>query len=606
MLVGCDLDVRAGDRVGLVGVNGSGKSTLLSLLARLLEPDHGRVEIVGRIGVLSQTPQLQGETVGDVVDAALGWHATLVRDWEAALGAESLDEAARLQDRLDQSGWAVEHRADAMLDRVGAPGRDRVVAQLSGGEQRRVDLARTLLGAPDVLLLDEPTNHIDAEAVEWLEGFLAGFRGALLMVTHDRYMLEAVAERIVDLEDGQLVSYEGSYADYLIARAARHARNAQHRERLLSAITREAAWASRSPSARSTKQKARLQRLDAMRDQVPQLNNRSLSLDLSVGVAKGVTLLEAHGLTKGYGDRVLLRDLHLVLRPGDRVGIVGPNGAGKSTLLRLLVGAEAADAGELLRGPRCRVGVLDQHRTGLDPNATVFESAGAGNDQVQVHDRWVHVATFLERFAFSREHFDQHTGSLSGGERARLLLARLMLQGASVLLLDEPTNDLDLLTLRILEEALLGYDGATVVVTHDRAFLDRVCTHILAFDELGTGRVDRYASRRQWLRDLTARRAASATRAAEPKANQSAPRPGLPPTPAAPTKALSWAERNELEGLPDKIEAAEAEQARLDALLADPTTYTDGTDVGALNAESAASGTTVERLYARWESLSEG
>jgi len=599
VLRGADLRLHAGDRVGLVGANGCGKSTLLDILAGVDREHGGRVTCKGRLAVLRQDPELHGDTVAEAVAHAVQWHRDLLSTYESAMASGRLDEATAAQDQLDHHGWEIDHKVDAVLSRVGAPPSDAATGTLSGGERRRIALALCLLSAPDVLLLDEPTNHLDADVVEWLEGYLSGFRGALLLVTHDRYLLEAVAESIVEVEDGQCVSYEGSYGDYLVARAERQARKSQQRQRLLQMVAAEAAWAARSPSARSTKQKARLQRLDALRDSVPTLTDRSFAFDLTTGVHQGATLIELHGVTKAY-DKPLFTDLDLVLRPGDRVGIMGPNGVGKSTLLRILRGLEAADRGELLTGPKTRLGVLDQQRTGLDDEVTVFEAAGDGNDRVPMGDGWLHVASFLERFAFTREHFDQSVGALSGGERARLLLAKLMLQGATVLLLDEPTNDLDLLTLRVLEEALLAYDGGVIVVTHDRAFLDRVATGVLAFE--GEGHVQRYASRQQAVRAARERaRTVEAERAVEPPSK---------PKPSAPTgerpKKLSYAEKQELEGLPSEIERLEGELEQVEARLADPATYRDDAEaVPELSRRSTELPGAIEALFTRWEELAE-
>jgi len=601
ILQGASLRLQAGDRVGLVGANGSGKTTLLSILAGT-DPDHGgSVHREGRLAVLHQEPVLHGDTVADAVSHAVAWHRQLVADYERAVADGDLDEATALQDRLDHHGWAIDHKVEAVLDRVGAPAMHAPTATLSGGERRRIALALCLLSAPDILLLDEPTNHLDADVVEWLEGYLSGFRGALLLVTHDRYLLEAVAETIVEVEDGRCVTYEGSYGDYLVARAERQARRAAKRQRLLQLVASEAAWAARSPSARSTKQKARLQRLDSLREQVPTLEDRSLSFDLRTGVHQGATLLELHGVSKAY-DQPLFTDLDLVLRPGDRVGIMGPNGAGKSTLLRILRRQETPDRGELLVGPRARLGVLDQQRSGLRDEDTVFEAAGDGNDRVPMGDGWIHVAGFLERFAFTRDHFDQAVAALSGGERARLLLARLMLKGATVLLLDEPTNDLDLLTLRVLEEALLAYDGGVIVVTHDRAFLDRVATRVVAFE--GDGVVQTYASRLQAVN--AARERARAASEAEAEAARAAPVPSNPSGRAPKPARLSYADKQELAALPERIEALEDELAAVEARLADPALYRDEPEaVPELSRRAGELPTEIEQLFTRWEALAE-
>ncbi|MCB9746659.1 MAG: ABC-F family ATP-binding cassette domain-containing protein [Alphaproteobacteria bacterium] len=599
VLRGASLIVRDGDRIGLVGYNGSGKSTLLRVMGGGIAPDHGQVRRSGRIGLLDQDPELPGFDVGEALDEAIGWHRGLLERYTQALSAQRLDEAAELHDALDRHGWEINHRMEGVCERLGVPPRDARVDTLSGGERRRVALARTLVGSPDLLLLDEPTNHLDADAAEWLQSFLTGYRGAVVLVTHDRYLLEAVADRIVEVEAGRCVSYEGSYADYLLARAERHAQLHRSEQSRLRMIAREAAWAARSPAARSTKQKARLQRLEALQSEERLDLERSLSLDLRVGLDQSRTALELHGVSKAYGDKRLIERLDLTLCPGDRLGIIGPNGAGKSTLLRILQGVEAPDRGELLRAPRLQVALLDQERRGLDLTATVFEAVAGGNDYVQVGDRPVHVISFLERFLFQREMMDQGVAQLSGGERARLLLAKLLLEGASLLLLDEPTNDLDLLTLRVLEEALLGFDGTAIIVSHDRAFIDRVCTAVLAFE--GDGRVTLYASRLQALATAAERRAAK--EAAEAPTTPSAAAPAPAPRRRA---GLRYKEKQELAELPARIEALEEAHAELEATLADPETYRRRPEeIAALTAELLALVEQVEAAYARWAELEE-
>ncbi len=601
ILRGCDLRVGPKDRVGLVGVNGGGKSTLLQVVAGVLQPDGGEVTTDGRLGLLRQNPPLPGRTVGEAADDAVAWHRRLLRDYEEALAAEDFATSSALQDRLDHHGWEVDHRVDAILSKLGAPPRDRLTAELSGGEARRVALARVLLDAPDLLLLDEPTNHLDADTVDWLQGVLRTWQGAVVLVTHDRYLLEAVAERIVEVEDGICVPYSGSYGDYLVARAERRAQQERGEDRRLALIAREAAWAARSPMARSTKQKGRLQRLDALRAQRDLTRERAFSLDFRVDDVGG-TVLELDGVGKAYPGKPLIDDLDLALLPGDRIGVFGPNGAGKSTLLRLLRGIEAPDRGEIRRGARISVGVLDQERTGLDPDESVLFAAGKGASHVEIAGRVVHVSAFLERFLFDRRMFHQRVHSLSGGERARLLLVRLLLEGCNLLLLDEPTNDLDLQTLRVLEEALMGFRGSAVVVTHDRAFLDRVCTSVLAFE--GEGRVVQYASRTQYVQVLEAARRAAAREAAEaapPAPTKSRER--MTSTPSA--KKLTFKERAELEGLPARIEALEAEQTTIEEQLGSAEVYRDGTDVGALTRRLTALGPELEVLYDRWSALEE-
>ena len=599
ILRGCSLSAAAGERIGLVGANGSGKTTLVRILAGDDWADHGEVRRLGTMAWLAQDPVLPGRTVGESLREAVGWHATLLDAYTAALEAGDMDAAGTHQDRLDLVGWEIGHRIESIQDRLRTPSSDAPIANLSGGELRRVALARALLAEADVLLLDEPTNHLDAETVVWLEGFLAGYRGAVILVTHDRYLLEAVANRIVEIEGGECVAYDGSYADYLIARAERHARLQQLESRRLNMLAREAAWAARSPSARSTKQKARLKRLEVLQGQKHWTAPKEMSLNLSTGEKFGGTVVDVQNLSKGYDGRTLISGLSFSLAPGERIGIVGENGAGKSTLLRMLLGKEAPDGGEVLTASRVTVGVLDQARTGLKGDDSVFEAAGGGNDHVWINKVPIHVAGFLERFLFTREHLDQRVDALSGGERARLLLARLLLGGSSMLFLDEPTNDLDLLTLRVLEEALLDYDGAALVVTHDRAFLDRVCTSVLAFE--GNGQITRYASRTQAEAAMAKRRAAEAKRAAAAKRVVEA---AAPPVKAVrPEKRLSYQERKELETLPAEIESAEESQAALTAKLADPATYQGGVDISEITTQLSELESSLETLYARWEDL---
>lgn len=591
VLRGCDLRVASGERVGLVGPNGCGKSTLLHALGGQVPLEGGRVEIVGRHELLAQDPVLEGETVRDAVAAALSWHADLLAAYTAALDAGDMDGAGRIQDRLDHDGWDLSHKIDEMLDRVDAPPPDRTLDGLSGGERRRVALARTLLSAPDVLLLDEPTNHLDVETIDALQDWMIAFDGAIIVVTHDRYLLEAVATRIVEIEDGQCVSYDGSYTDFLIARAERQASRQKAEDARLSMIAREAAWAARSPSARSTKQKARLERLDALKDQPALRSSKALSLDLSTGLKQGQVVVEAHGLAKGWDGTPLFEGLDLTLLRGERIGILGPNGAGKSTLLHVLAGTLEPDAGTVRWAPRVKAEVLDQHRTGLHDGDTVFDAVGEGASHVTtVGGDSVHVASWLGRFLFTQAQHGIRVGDLSGGERARLLLAKLVLQGANLLLLDEPTNDLDLMTLRVLEEALLSFDGSAVIVTHDRAFLDRVCTAVLAFEPGGA--VTRYASRQQAHRAALAMKEAQA--AAKVPAPVSAPRERAP--------RMGSKERRELAALPDRIAEIEGRIADLEAALGDPAVWQDGGAEG-LTADLKAAEAELGEAWARWEAL---
>jgi ATP-binding cassette subfamily F protein uup len=592
ILRGCDLTVHPGQKLGLVGANGCGKSTLLAILGGRAEADLGEVRRQGRLGWLGQVPELTGETVLEAVAEGLAWHTDLKDRWEAAIDAQDLELSGELQEQLDHFGWDLSHELEAVCSRVGCPPAEARLERLSGGEKRRVALARALLGRPEILLLDEPTNHLDADAIEWLQSWLGAYEGALVLVTHDRYLLEAVADRIVEIEMGVCVGYEGSYADYLLTRAERQASLRKGEDRRLSLLAREAEWASRSPAARTTKQKARLDRLDALKASGPLVGrDQDFSLDLRSGVKLGSTVIELHDLAIGFGGRQLFSGLNLSLSPGERLGILGPNGSGKSTLLRIISGRIQPDAGELILGSRVKLAVLDQERSGLPEGVTVWEAAGGGNDHVFIGGKPVHVASFLGRFLFTRQHYDQSVDALSGGERARLLLARLLLQGANLLILDEPTNDLDLQTLRVLEEALLAFDGAALIVTHDRALLDRVSTGVLVFEG---DRVQRYADRQQHLKAMAKRsKQASAPRK---KTSRDKPKP--------PARKLSYKEKQQLEALPQEIEQAEGHLAELETALAAPGLYRDRPDeVAVLTRQHTDQQKTIETLYARWTEL---
>ena len=606
ILRGCDLSVSKGERLGLLGVNGCGKSTLLRIVGGLLEADHGEIEIEGTVSLLEQDPSLPGLTVGDAADRAVAWHHDLLLQYQKALSNGDLERSGLLQVRIEEAGWTVDHRVDSILHQLGAPPREAAVADLSGGERRRVALARALLQRPDLLLLDEPTNHLDAETVDWFHEYLVGWRGAAILVTHDRYLLEAVATRIVEVDDGICVEYPGSYGDYLVERAERRERLRRTEDVRLAFLAREAEWAARSPMARTGKQKARLKRLDELRTRRPIRKEETFELDLRSGDKTGRTVLEVRDLTHGYGERTLIDRLEFSLAQGERLGIIGPNGCGKSTLLRLIHGTELPRGGELVRGGRVKLAVLDQQRSGLDDSDTVFEAAGGGASHVTLGSRQVHVAGFLRRFQFPREMLDQPVRKLSGGERARLLLARLLLMGANLLLLDEPTNDLDLLTLRVLEEALMSFDGSAVIVTHDRAFIDRVCTGLLAF--VGEGRVLRYGSRQQVSRDVERRRRAieAESKVVDAVRREEAAKQRRQEKAAQRPRGLTWKERTEYEELPVRIEELDAEVVRIEAILADPVTYRDGgADVAAQTARLAAIPAELEVLYARWEELEE-
>jgi len=486
-----------GAKIGVVGPNGAGKSTLLRIMAGLQDVSNGEALLApgASVGILLQEPELDPgrDVLGNVEDGVAPVRALLRRfeELSAALGEAGPEETDRLlreygevQDAIEAAGaWDLDSRLEMAMDALRLPPGDADVRTLSGGERRRVALCRLLLAEPDLLLLDEPTNHLDAESVQWLERHLDGYPGCVLAITHDRYFLDDVARWILELDRGRTYPYEGNYSTYLETRAARLAAEARVQAGRRRALERELAWVRADTRGRQAKGRARITRYEQLADQAAQ--HRAVDPDelhIPPGPRLGASVIQAAGLTKGYGDRLLIDGLSFTLPPGGIVGIIGPNGAGKTTLFRLLLGAEQPDAGTVTVGPTVRLAHVDQARAGLDPDRTVWEVVSGGLDQLTVGDRTLPSRAWVASFGFRGADQQQPVRSLSGGERNRLNLALTLKQGGNVLLLDEPTNDLDVDTLRSLEEALLAFPGCALVISHDRWFLDRVATHMLAFE----------------------------------------------------------------------------------------------------------------------------
>jgi ABC transport system ATP-binding/permease protein len=636
------LTIEEGERVGLVGVNGSGKSSLMRMLARAAEPDRGEVQLRrgATVTYLPQEPEFpEGATIASELEVAraplrdaLAAHAALSARLEAehdeGAHARMLADLGTLSDRIEHlGGWDTSHEARRLLDRLGVKDWDRPVAQLSGGTRKRVAIARALLTRPDLLLLDEPTNHLDADTVDWLEEELDGHRGALLLVTHDRYFLDDLVDRILEITPGAgVTSYPGNYEAYLAQKleAEELAASAQHkRERW---IADEVAWLRRGVEARRTKSKARIDRARKLMAERGFTGPRVAELQVSAPPRLSHVVLEGHGLAKRFGDRPVLDGIDFVLQRGERVGIVGPNGAGKTTFLRVLLGELAPDAGQVVAGKRTKVAYYDQQRATLDPEQTLYEAAGGsppgktGEDFIELSGRKVALRDYLDDLLFPPTVQRMQLKALSGGERNRLLLAKLFLEGANVLVLDEPTNDLDLVTLNVLERLLLRFDGSVLLVTHDRYFLDKVATAILAFE--GAGRATRYPGNYETYRTLkgqaeaAARAEVEASSPARPEpfdSGRARARPALgagevegraaPESPRKPGK-LSFKEQRELEGMEAAILAAEERKSALEATLGDPATYQkDGAAVARMRAELEQVSADVERLYARWQEL---
>ncbi|HVE83396.1 MAG TPA: ABC-F family ATP-binding cassette domain-containing protein [Myxococcales bacterium] len=614
---GLTFTIEEGERVGLVGVNGSGKSTLMKILAGALRPDAGELQLRrgARVTYLPQEPEFPDQaTVASELSVAnqplrqaLDRHAEI----SSRLHAEPEERHGPLVEQLSQvadqierlGGWDTEHRARTLLDRLGVKGWDRPIAELSGGLRKRVAIARALLSAPDLFLLDEPTNHLDAETTEWLEDALDDSPAALLLVTHDRYFLDDLVDRIVEIgPGGALTSYPGNYEAYRDQKlvALEESEVKQHkRERW---IAQEVAWLRKGVEARRTKSKARIERARKLLAERGFVRPKVAELQLAPAPRGGDKLLEVRGVSKRFGDRAVLEGVSLIIQRGERVGFLGKNGAGKTTLLRILAGELSPDAGERVPGAHLRVAYYDQARAQLDPEQTVYEAAAA-EDQVEIGGRAVALRDYLDDLLFPVPMQRQKVGALSGGERNRLLLARLFLQGANLLALDEPTNDLDLVTLNVLERLLLSFTGAVLLVTHDRYFLDKVATSIVALE--GDGRVVQYPGNFEMYRRLKAQREAAAASAPAPAAAAAAPAPAPEPARARKPGKLSYKDQRELDGMEAAIEAAEREKAELEAALARPESYTQPERMAALAAALEATTARVARLYERWQALEE-
>ncbi|KAA3612400.1 MAG: ABC transporter ATP-binding protein [Planctomycetota bacterium] len=605
------LVVAEGERIGLVGANGSGKSTLMKILAGELAPDEGSRSLRRnlRVSYLAQEPVLpeQASCLQAVVEAVPGrkerlQHLERIHQQIAAAEESQLpalfERQARVEDELQRlGGHNLEAEASALLHRLGVAEENKICRQLSGGEKRRVALAGLLLAAPDFMLLDEPTNHLDAQVTAWLEAKLMQMGKPLVLITHDRYFLDRVVDRIVELDRGQLYSYEGGYARFLEARAARLEAEAKAEAGRLAFLRREREWMRRGPQGRGTKAKARIQRFEE-KSRAGQSLPKELAVPLPPGPRLGTKVLELEGLSFRRGGRLLFENLSLRLQAGDCLGVVGPNGAGKSTLLQLIHGSLTAEQGRRTVGETVRMAQIRQDRSELDPNRTVLEEVALEGGHVRIGEALQHVESFLNAFLFPGESQRTPVEKLSGGERNRLLLAKLLCSGGNFLLLDEPTNDLDLMSLRVLEEALLAFPGTVVVVSHDRFFLDRVASKILFLD--GNGGHRHHSGDLSSLLDRLSEEAKTKIPAPEPKSKETA----RPPRSENRKSGLSYREKKELESLPELIEQVEQEIDGLDQRLADPELYqNEAADPAAVHRERKVKEVELEQLLARWEAL---
>ena len=476
-------------KIGILGPNGAGKSTVLRIMAGLDKEYTGEAWLAegATIGYLAQEPQLDpNKTVFENVMEGVAKKTEILNRYNELMmnySDETAEEGAKLQDIIDsQNLWDLESQVEMAMDALRCPPGDATIDNLSGGEKRRVALCQLLLRQPDLLLLDEPTNHLDAETIAWLEKHLREYPGAILMVTHDRYFLDNVTGWILELDRGRGIPYEGNYSAYLTAKAKRMAQEDREEGARQKALSREQEWIASSPKARQAKSKARIRAYDELVKAAEDRRPGEAQIIIPVGERLGQVVIEAENLTKSYGDRVLFEDLTLKLPPGGIVGVIGPNGAGKTTLFRLITGQEKPDSGEIRIGDTVHLGYVDQSRDSLDGSKTVWEEISGGNDIIKLGKHEMNSRAYCGAFNFKGGDQQQKVGNLSGGQRNRVHLAKMLKAGGNVLLLDEPTNDLDTETLAALEDALENFAGCAVIISHDRMFLDRLATHILAFE----------------------------------------------------------------------------------------------------------------------------
>jgi len=484
-----------GAKIGVLGANGAGKSSLLRIMAGVDQDFQGEAWAAKgtKIGYLPQEPQLDAsKNVRENVELAVAGQRKLLDRFNEISAAfaepdadfdKLMEEQARVQERIDTLDlWNLDNKIEIAMDALRLPPDDADVTKLSGGEKRRVALCRVLLEQPDMLLLDEPTNHLDAESVEWLERFLADFPGTVVAVTHDRYFLDNVAGWILELDRGHGIPFQGNYSSWLEQKQARLAAEEKQESARRRTLARELEWVRMAPRARHAKSKARLASYEQLLAEEANVKLDRVEIHIPAGPRLGDVVVEARGVTKGYGDRLLMEDLSFSLPPGGIVGVIGANGAGKTTLFRMIAGEESADDGELVIGPSVELAYVDQARSDLDPATTVWKEISGGKDMISLGPREVSSRAYAASFNFRGGDQQKRVGDLSGGERNRLHLAKLLRSGGNVLLLDEPTNDLDVDTLRALEDALVDFAGCAVVISHDRWFLDRIATHMLAFE----------------------------------------------------------------------------------------------------------------------------
>lgn len=615
LLDGAAFSLESNERVGLIGRNGAGKSSLLKILGGLEKADEGTLQVQQgvRIAYVAQEPQLDRKaTVFKAASEGLS-EVIALRD-QYLQGGEGVD-LDTLQSRIEaQNAWNWEQRVEETLARLHLTPQ-ALVGTLSGGTQKRVALAQALVAQPDVLLLDEPTNHLDLDSIEWLEELLNDFKGSIVTITHDRAFLDRVATRIVELDRGQLRSYPGNFAQYLIQKDEQLAQEAVIAAKADKLLAQEEVWIRKGVEARRTRSQSRINRLEVLRKNRAARREAlgSVNMDVASGLPSGKIVAELTDVSKSFGNRAIVRNFSATLLRGDKVGLIGPNGAGKTTLLKLILGELTPDSGKVRQGANLQVAYFDQMRQALDLDATLEDFISPGSEWIEIGQQRKHVKSYLGDFLFSPARAASPVRSLSGGERNRLLLARLFARPANVLVLDEPTNDLDIDTLELLEDLLQSYDGTVFLVSHDRTFLDNVVTSTIAYEGDGVWR-EYEGSVQDWLiqsrrsRELALSKATPAGKTApdpqkaEKAASSGDAEPGARP---ALKRKLSYKEQRELDGLPEQIAQLETEQQQINDLLADGSLYTtDPKRAIELNTRHAAIEEALMLALERWEALS--
>ncbi len=611
LLKNADFQLDAGERVGLLGRNGEGKSTLMKIIAGNVLPDHGDIwrQPELRLAWLEQSPDLPDDaTIYDAVAGGLGelgewltrYHAlTLFMDYD---DDKALNEMGDLQHKLEShNGWHFQQRVETTLNKLDLPG-ELKISDLSGGWKRRVALARALVIEPEVLLLDEPTNHLDFESINWLEEQMLNFQGAVLFVTHDRSFLQKLATRIVDLDRGNLVSWAGNYDDYLTRKAAALEDEANQNAEFDKKLADEEVWIRQGVKARRTRNEGRVRALEKLRSERAQrrLQQGTARLALEKGDASGKRVIEVKDICFGYGEKQIIKNFSTLIQRGDKIGLIGANGAGKSTLLKILLQQLVPDSGTVEQGTKLEIAYFDQLRDQLDPNLTVADTVADGNDFVEIAGNKRHVMSYLGDFLFAPARARSPVKSLSGGEKNRLLLARLFTRPANLIVMDEPTNDLDLETLELLEEKLVNYDGTLLLVSHDRAFLDNVVTSVYVLN--GSGDVDEFVGGyTDWMSHVDQEKQTKP--AIVVKKTEAVSKQEKPAT-TAKKKKLSFKEQQELDKLPQLIDELEARQVALTEQISSPSFYKkDPLVVAKTLDELKAIEVKLEQVFARWNEL---